>query len=174
MISGDKVKIRAKRLADADDDYAWLTDAELAELDAAPLSTTTFPQYLASYTSDLRYPPTIRHQFAIETREGKHIGNCTYYGIDSDKGEAELGIMIGDRDYWDKGYGSEAVSALLQHVFEKTRLNRLYLKTLVKNKRAQKCFSKCGFTPYGQLKKDGYSFILMELKREDWEKRQTK
>jgi RimJ/RimL family protein N-acetyltransferase len=66
------------------------------------------------------------------------------------------------------------VSALLQHVFEKTRLNRLYLKTLVKNKRAQKCFSKCGFTPYGQLKKDGYSFILMELKREDWEKRQTK
>jgi RimJ/RimL family protein N-acetyltransferase len=174
MISGDKVKIRAKRLADADDDYAWLTDAELAELDAAPLSTTTFPQYLASYTSDLRYPPTIRHQFAIETREGKHIGNCTYYGIDSDKGEAELGIMIGDRDYWDKGYGSEAVSALLQHVFEKTRLNRLYLKTLVKNKRAQKCFSKCGFTPYGQFKKDGYSFILMELKREDWEKRQTK
>jgi RimJ/RimL family protein N-acetyltransferase len=174
MISGDKVKIRAKRLADADDDYAWLTDAELAELDAAPLSTTTFPQYLASYTSDLRYPPTIRHQFAIETREGKHIGNCTYYGIDSDKGEAELGIMIGDRDYWDKGYGSEAVSALLKHVFEKTRLNRLYLKTLVKNKRAQKCFSKCGFTPYGQLKKDGYSFILMELKREDWEKRQTK
>jgi RimJ/RimL family protein N-acetyltransferase len=172
MISGDKVKLREKRLADAADDYAWLTDAELAELDAASPSTTTFPQYLASYTSDLRYPPTIRHQFAIETREGKHIGNCTYYGINSEKGEAELGIMIGDRDYWDKGYGSDAVAALLEYVFGKTRLNRLYLKTLVKNQRAQKCFTKCGFTPYGQLKKDGYSFILMELRREDWQKRQ--
>jgi len=170
MISGDKVKLRGKRLADAADDYAWLIDAELAALDAAPLPTTTFPQYLADYTSDLRYPPTVRHQFAIETREGKHIGNCTYYGIDNDKSEAELGIMIGDRDYWDQGYGTTAVAALLEYVFGETRLNRLYLKTLVNNKRAQKCFAKCGFTPYGHLKKDGYSFILMELHRGEWQK----
>jgi RimJ/RimL family protein N-acetyltransferase len=173
MISGDKVKLRGKRLADAANDYAWLIDAELAALDAAPLPTTTFPQYLVDYTSDLRYPPTVRHQFAIETREGKHIGNCTYYGIDRDKGQAELGIMIGDRDYWDRGYGADAVTALLEYVFEKTRLNRLYLKTLVDNKRAQKCFAKCGFTPYSHLKKDGYNFILMELNREEWEKRQA-
>ncbi len=172
MISGKKIKLREKRLGDAADDYAWLTDAELAELDAASPSTSTFPQYLAAYTSDLRYPPTVRHQFAIETKESKHIGNCTYYGIDNDKKEAELGIMIGDRDYWDKGYGSEAVTALLEYVFEKTKLNRLYLKTLVDNKRAQKCFAKCGFTLYGHLKKDGYSFILMEICRDEWEKRQ--
>jgi len=170
MISNDKVKLREKRLADARDDYAWMTDAELAALDAVPLPTTTFPQYLADYTSDLRYPPTIRHQFAIETKEGKHIGNCTYYGINSDKGEAELGIMIGDRDYWDQGYGADAVAALLDYVFQRTKLNRLYLKTLVGNKRAQKCFSKCGFVPCGHLKKDSYSFILMELHRDEWEK----
>ncbi len=173
MISSEKVKLREKRLADAADDYAWLTDAELAELDAAPLPTTTFPQYLAAYTSDLRYPPTIRHQFAIETGEGKHIGNCTYYGIDNDKKEAELGIMIGDRDYWDQGYGTDAVAALLDYAFQRTKLNRLYLKTLVSNRRAQKCFARCGFTPYGHLKKDGYSFILMELHRKEWEKRQV-
>lgn len=173
MISSEKVKLREKRLADAADDYAWLTDAELAELDAAPLPTTTFPQYLAAYTSDLRYPPTIRHQFAIETGEGKHIGNCTYYGIDNDKKEAELGIMIGDRDYWDQGYGTAAVAALLDYAFQRTKLNRLYLKTLVSNRRAQKCFARCGFAPYGHLKKDGYSFILMELHRKEWEKRQT-
>ncbi|MGD9117628.1 MAG: GNAT family N-acetyltransferase [Dehalococcoidia bacterium] len=173
MISDSKVKLRGKRLADAADDYAWFTDAELAALDAVPLPTTTFPQYLADYTCDLRYPPTVRHQFAIETREGKHIGNCTYYGIDSDKGEAELGIMIGDRDYWDKGYGTDAVTALLEYVFDKTKLNRLYLKTLVDNRRAQKCFTKCGFTPYGHLKKDGYSFILMEMNRQEWQKRQA-
>ncbi|GAI01702.1 unnamed protein product, partial [marine sediment metagenome] len=41
------------------------------------------------------------------------------------------------------------------------------------NRRAQKCFSRCGFTPYGHLKKDGYSFILMELHRKEWEKRQV-
>jgi RimJ/RimL family protein N-acetyltransferase len=172
MTASSKIKLREKRLADAACDYAWLIDVELAALDAAPVSTSTFPQYLADYASDLRYPPTVRHQFAIETKEGQHIGNCTYYGIDSDKGEAELGIMIGDRDYWDKGYGADAITALLEYVFDKTKLNRLYLKTLVNNKRAQKCFAKCGFTPCGHLKKDGYSFILMELNREEWEKRQ--
>jgi RimJ/RimL family protein N-acetyltransferase len=172
MTASSKIKLREKRLADAAYDYAWLIDVELAALDAAPVSTSTFPQYLADYASDLRYPPTVRHQFAIETKEGQHIGNCTYYGIDSDKGEAELGIMIGDRDYWDKGYGADAITALLEYVFDKTRLNRLYLKTLVNNKRAQKCFAKCGFTPCGHLKKDGYSFILMELNREEWEKQQ--
>jgi RimJ/RimL family protein N-acetyltransferase len=171
MTASSKIKLREKRLADAAYDYAWLIDVELAALDAAPVSTSTFPQYLADYASDLRYPPTVRHQFAIETKEGQHIGNCTYYGIDSDKGEAELGIMIGDRDYWDKGYGADAITALLEYVFDKTKLNRLYLKTLVNNKRAQKCFAKCGFTPCGHLKKDGYSFILMELNREEWEKR---
>jgi ribosomal-protein-alanine N-acetyltransferase len=171
-MAGDKIKLREKRLADAEDDYAWMTDAELAELDAAPLPTTSFSQYLADYNSDLRYPPTIRHQFAIETSEGKHIGNCTYYGIDNDKCEAELGIMIGNRGYWNQGYGSDAVTALIEHVFGKTKLNRLYLKTLVSNKRAQKCFAKCGFVPYGHLKKDGYSFILMELHRQEWAKRQ--
>jgi RimJ/RimL family protein N-acetyltransferase len=173
MSSGEKVKLREKRLADAANDYAWFTDAELAALDAVPLPTTTFPQYLADYASDLRYPPIARHQFAIETREGKHIGNCTYYGIDNEKGEAEVGIMIGDRDYWDRGYGADAVATLLNYVFRKTKLNRLYLKTLVANKRAQKCFAKCSFTPYGHLQKDGYSFILMELHREDWKKRQS-
>ncbi|MGD9116857.1 MAG: GNAT family N-acetyltransferase [Dehalococcoidia bacterium] len=174
MTIANKVKLREKRLADAANDYAWLTDAELAELDAASLPTTTFTQYLADYHADISYPPTVRHQFAIETREGKHIGNCTYYGIDSEKGEAELGIMIGDRDYWNRGYGTDAVSSLLDYVFTKTKLNRVHLKTLDINKRAQKCFLKCGFTPCGFLKKDGYNFILMEQTREGWLRRQRR
>ncbi len=173
MTTSNKIKLREKRLADAREDYAWMTDAELAELDATPLPTITFHQYLTDYSIDLRYPPAARHQFAIETKEGKHIGNCTYYGIDNDKGEAELGIMIGNRDYWDRGYGTAAIAALTDYVFGRTKLNRLYLKTLIDNKRAQKCFARCGFNPYGHLKRDGYSFILMELHREDWEKHQA-
>ena len=173
MTSSSKIKLREKRLADAPDDYAWQTDPELAQLDAAPLSTLTFPQYLADYASELRYPSPIRHRFAIETLDGEHIGNCTYHGIDETKSEAELGIMIGNRSYWDQGYGADAVATLVNHIFQQTKLNRIYLKTLDLNTRAQKCFTKCGFAPYGHLKKDGYNFVLMELHREQWEKQQT-
>ena len=166
MIVSSKIKLREKRLADAPHDYAWQTDPELVQLDAAPLPAITFPQYLADYASELRYPSPARRRLAIETLNGKHIGNCTYYGIDKTKGEAELGIMIGNRDYWDKGYGTDAVTTLVNYIFHRTKLNRIYLKTLVSNTRAQKCFKKCGFTPYGHLNRDGYNFVLMELHRE--------
>jgi len=165
MTIGNKVRLREKRLADATVDYVWKIDPELNQLDAAPLLTISFQQYLSDYTRELRYPPPTRKRFAIETLDGKHIGNCTYYGIDKAKGEAELGIMIGDRNYWDKGYGANAVTTLVNYIFQYTKLNRIYLKTLASNTRAQKCFAKCGFTPYEHLNYDGYNFVLMELYR---------
>ena len=170
---GGKIKLREKRLADAPDDYAWQTDPELAELDAAPLLTISFPQYLSNYASELRYPSSTRHRFAIETLNGEHIGNCTFYDINRTRGEAELGIMIGNRDYWDKGYGADAVTTLVNYIFRRTKLNRIYLKTLVSNTRAQKCFAKCGFTPYGRLKRDSYNFVLMELHRKQWQEQKS-
>ena len=174
MITGTKIKLRDKRLADALDDYTWRTDPELAQLDASPQLTTTFPQYLSDYASELHYPFSTRRPFAVETLDGKHIGNCVYYNIDNTKGEAELGIMIGDRDYWDKGYGTDAVTTLVSYIFHQTNLKRIYLKTLDSNRRAQKCFQKCGFTSYGHLNKDGYDFVRMEIHRKQWEEEQLK
>jgi len=173
MISSSKIKLRDKKLADAPDDYAWQTDPELAQLDAVPPLTTTFTQYLSNYANELHYPSSSRHPFAVETLDGKHIGNCVYYGVDEGKGEAEVGILIGDRDYWDDGYGTDAVIALANYIFRRTRLNRLYLKTLNDNYRAQKCFKKCGFTPYGHVDRDGFHFVLMELRRKQWHEKQA-
>ena len=171
MIIGTKIKLRRKRLADARDDYNWSHDPELTQLDAAPLLAISFAQYLLDYTSELYHPSSSSQRFAIETLDGKHIGNCSYRNTDKTKGEAELGIMIGNRDYWDKGYGTDAVTTLVNYIFGHKNFRRIYLKTLVSNTRAQKCFKKCGFTPYGHLDKDGYSFVLMELHCKQWEKR---
>ena len=132
--------------------------------------TISFSQYLSAYTGELRSPTPTRHLFAIETPDGKHIGNCVYYNVNETREEAELGIMIGDSNYWGKGYGSDAIATLVNHVFSQTELERLYLKTLSWNQRAQKCFQKCGFTPCGHLQKDGDRFVLMEIYREQWGK----
>lgn len=175
MIVGSKIKLRDKKLADARDDYTWRTDPELARLDATSLLTITFPQYLAAYATELRYPSLIKREFAIETlNDGKHIGNCTYYDINEAKGEAELGIVIGERDYWDDSYGTDAVNTLVNHIFQQTNLKRIYLKTLDWNTRAQKCFKKCGFVECGRLVKDGFNFLLMEMRRKHWQDRQIK
>ena len=169
MIIGDKIKLRDKRLADAQNDYTWQANPELAQLDAAQLLTISFPQYLLDYTYQLRDSTPNSHRFAVETTDGKHIGNCTYYNVDEARGEAELGIVIGDRKYWHNGYGTDAVNALVNHIFLQTSLKRIYLKTLDWNRRAQKCFEKCGFRTCGHLYLDGYSFVLMEIHRKQWQ-----
>lgn len=171
MISGSKVIIRKKTLADARNDYTWQTDPELAWLDAAPVVTMSFEDYRLAYASELRYSSPTRRSFAVETLDGKHIGNCVYYSIDEVKGEAELGIMIGNRNYWDKGYGTDILNTLINHIFDQTNLNRLYLKTLDSNIRAQKCFQKCYLTTYGHTVRDGFSFVLMDIYRKDWQEK---
>jgi RimJ/RimL family protein N-acetyltransferase len=171
VLLGEKVKLRAKKLSDVRNDYKWQSDPELARLDAAPVLLTSFAVYLLDYALEVRAPRRDKYPLAVETIDGKHIGNCSCYDIDEAKGEAQLGIMIGDRDYWDKGYGTDTVNTLVNHIFSTTSLNRIYLKTLDWNLRAQKCFRNCGFATYGQLKRNSYNFVLMELKREQWEKR---
>ena len=168
MLLGQKIKLRPKCLGDATNDYAWRIDPELSRLDAvAPLSLS-LEEYLKGYAAELSLFGNRETHFAIETLDGKHIGNCAYFKIDKIKKEAELGIMIGDRDYWDRGYGTDAIMTLLNHIFSETNLNRIYLKTLDWNIRAQKCFQKCGFVPYGRLIKDGYNFVVMEIYRPEF------
>ena len=170
MITGEIITLRAKTLNDAQDDYSWQTDSELARLDAMPSLMVEYSQYIFAYAEELPRVSSSRRQFAIDTLDGKHIGNCTYYGIDKDKGKAELGIMIGNRDYWDKGYGTDAVRTLVSYIFQQPIFKRIHLKTLVSNRRAQECFKQCGFTQYGRHAFNGYSFVLMEIHRKQWEK----
>jgi RimJ/RimL family protein N-acetyltransferase len=167
--TNQRIKIRLKRLSDAKDDYTWQSDRELAELDAAAPLNMTLQQFTSEYTFELCYPSASRHEFAIDTLEGEHIGNCVYYNVDAGEGKAELGIMIGNRDYWCRGYGTEAVKLLLEYIFNRSRLDRIYLTTLNWNIRAQKCFKKCGFTECGELTRDDHHFIVMAITRAEWE-----
>jgi RimJ/RimL family protein N-acetyltransferase len=163
MIRGEKVILREKRLSDASNDYAWRCDPELARLDGAVALKMPFSEFMPNYADELYYPSPIRRRFAIDNLKGEHIGNCMYYDIDERRKQAELGILIGDRKYWDKGYGTDAVITMVNYIFESTPLQRIHLSTLDWNIRAQKSFSKCGFTPRGYLNRDGNRFLIMEI-----------
>ena len=165
MIKGKSVVLREKRLEDAADDFAWRRDSELCRLDASFPIAVSFTDFLASYIDELDYQSPRRRRFAIETPDGKHIGNLMYYDIDERRGEAELGIMIGNRDYWDRGYGTDAITTLINHIFATTKLDRIYLNTLDWNTRAQRCFEKCGFVACGNSSRGGHIFVVMEIKR---------
>lgn len=159
---GERTVLREKRLADARDDYGWRTDAELARYDAARPFAASYDDYVALYRDELTYPSPYRRTLAIEDIEGRHIGNVMYYNIDTIRREAELGITIGERSYWSRGYGTDAVRTLVRHILGATGFRRVYLKTLEWNVRAQRAFEKAGFRQCGRSRRGGNTFIVME------------
>ena len=171
MLEGKRVRLRPKRLGDALQDYTWNRDRELARLDGSLPPSIAFKDYVEAYALELKSPLPRRERFAIETLEGVHIGNCMYYDLDREKGEAEVGILIGDRKYWNQGYGTEAMDLLLGLLFNSTSVKKVRLHTLGWNYRAQRAFKKCGFTPASRAPRQGQPFLLMALSRDDWERK---
>lgn len=165
MLRGEKVVLREKRYSDSENDYMWRIDPDLTVLDAAPRLRLSRREYIFYSNEEMRNPNKRRRRFAIDSLEGKHIGNCMYYDIDDINKQAELGILIGDKDYWGKGYGSDTVNTLVTYIFNNSSINRIYLKTLAWNVRAQKCFQKCGFISCGKIIRNSNEFIVMEIKR---------
>ena len=167
-LRGAKIVLREKRIEDAEKDYRWRSDPEIARLDAAFPLSMSFERYLRLFEDQLRYPTPGSHHFAADAVDGTYIGNCMYYDLDSVKREAELGIVIGDRDYWSNSYGYDAVTTLLDYMFSQIDLKRVYLHTLDWNERAQRCFFKSGFRPVRTIRRMSQDFILMEVLRDDW------
>jgi RimJ/RimL family protein N-acetyltransferase len=164
VAAGRLVRLRDKRIEDAERDYAWRADPELAAYDAARPVSISFRSFTASLAEELRYPANHRRTFAIEDREtGRHIGNVMYYGYDARKSEAELGITIGEREYWSRGFGADAVRTMVRYLFEELGLRRVFLHTLTWNYRAQASFKHAGFRAIDQVHRGGYDFIEMDI-----------
>lgn len=164
------MRLREKTIDDAERDYAWRRDPELAAYDAARPASVRYANFVASMAEELQYPTAHRRTFAIEERAGRrHIGNVMYYGYDSMAREAELGITIGEREFWGRGYGTDAVRCMLRYLFGEMRLRRVYLHTLSWNYRAQAAFERAGFHPVRRVSRGGYDFVYMEAFPEDVE-----
>lgn len=168
IIDGAKVVLRQKRIEDAFHDYQWRIDPELSKLDATFPLRVRYKEFVRFSLDEIEYPSRRSRRLAIDTKDGVHIGNCMYYDLDEGRGQTELGIMIGDRDYWDGGYGTDAVVTLVGHIFKTiSSINKVYLHTLEWNSRARKSFAKAGFVEVREVKRDGQNFVLMETVRSE-------
>ncbi|MCH2527995.1 MAG: GNAT family N-acetyltransferase [SAR202 cluster bacterium] len=168
ILQGGKVILRRKKLDDAEKDYSWRSDPELARLDATYPLTMNYDRFVKMYQDQLKYPTPGSLQLAIEDLDGTFIGNCMYYDLDSIHKQAELGIVIGDKNFWGNSFGYDAVSAMLCFMFRERGLDKVYLHTLDWNKRAQKSFGRSGFKPVRIVRKLSMDFLLMEVTKEEW------
>jgi RimJ/RimL family protein N-acetyltransferase len=82
----------------------------------------------------------------------KHIGNIKMGGLDRLYGRADIGIMIGERNFWGKGYASEAINGLCDLAFNTIGVRRLWAGAYASNKGSTKAFLKAGFRQEGILR----------------------
>jgi RimJ/RimL family protein N-acetyltransferase len=113
--------------------------------------------------------------FSIRTlQDDILIGDVGLDGVLWNHGDAYVGIGIGDREYWGKGYGTQAMRLILRYAFTELNLRRVSLNVFGYNLRAIRSYEKLGFIHEGRkrgvLKRDGhrYELVFMGILREEW------
>ncbi len=91
-----------------------------------------------------------KHAFTIVEKETNTvIGNCGFNFVDEENRYAKIGITIGEKNYWSKGYGRDALHLMLQFGFCIRGYNNICLNVYEYNTRAIACYEKVGFKRQG-------------------------
>lgn len=112
---------------------------------------------------------------SIVTREGRLIGEVELDRIDWRAGTAELRICIGDKAYWGRGYGYDALQSFLRLALGRWGLRTVYLRVYQANQRAVRLYQRLGFAVQGVLapsrrRGDSSEVWLMAVSREQFER----
>jgi len=159
MIEGTIVNLRAPDMADLERNHRWINDREVTRFLGGQA------RYLMSMAAEEAWMRGVceRQQtyervfFAIETKDGRHIGNTNFFNSSAEQRRAELGIMIGERACWSRGFGTDALRALVGFGFDEMNLHRIDLSVDEDNARAIACYRKCGFVEEGRLRHHRYA-----------------
>jgi RimJ/RimL family protein N-acetyltransferase len=112
----------------------------------------SFERFRDTFVSQLPRRNSAGEQlFAILDESGQMIGRTGLFEIDARSGTAELGIVIGDPEQWGRGYGRDAVRALVEFGFRDLELKRIHLYTFPENRRARRAYEAAGFRPVREL-----------------------
>jgi RimJ/RimL family protein N-acetyltransferase len=159
----------------------WNQDSEyLRLLDARAVNQVSAKKIGEWIEKDQEKDPPVEYLFGIRTLESdKLVGFIDLEGAMFPHGEAFVGIGLGERDMWGKGYGTDAMEVILRYAFEELNLHRVSLNTFEYNSRAIRSYEKAGFVHEGRmrnfLQREGqrWDLLFMGILREEWLARDT-
>lgn len=132
------------RLLDETEDFercwTWISDPDVWHF-----LTTERPVARSEEEEFFRKPRPDSVQFAIVTKDGAHIGNIGLTRISKTHGTAETGTMIGVKEYWGKGFGTDAKMALLRYAFDVENLRKVVSYVFAFNERSANYAKACGY-----------------------------
>jgi RimJ/RimL family protein N-acetyltransferase len=134
--------------------YRWSSDPDVLSLSGGSPLDMSFESFRETFLSQLQQRNSHTEQvFAILDEAGHMIGRTGLFDIDRVSGTAELGIVIGNHDCWGRGYGRDAVGALVEFGFGELNLSRIRLFTYPDNERARRAYEAVGFRTVRELQR---------------------
>ncbi len=150
-LKGNRVILRRPQESDIEDRFSYGRNAEIVRMfvgDTRDLKPFTRDEAVAQHRASLSTPLA----WTIEP-ERKGIGGIRLTLNEADR-RARLAMGIFDANKLGKGLGTEATRLVLQYAFETLKLHRVDLRVLEYNRRAIRCYEKCGFIREG-VERDG-------------------
>ena len=175
MIIGKRVRLRALEREDLPQYVRWLNDPEVIKglLINLPLSLAKEEDWFDNVLKG----PEAEMPLAIEVqKEGNwlHIGSISLQGINWFDRLAEVGVVIGEKAYWNQGFGRDAMNLMLRHGFNTLNLNRIYLRVYENNLRGIRSYEYAGFIHEGRMRQAKYQegnyidILIMGILRSEW------
>ena len=160
----------------AKDFSRWRRDTEYWRLlDTSPVSLFSIKAFQKDFEANLEKKPLDDYLFAIHSLADEcRIGFIWLGGIDWNHGNGWVGIGLGEREYWGKGYGTDAMQVILRYAFTELNLHRVSLDVFAYNPRAIRSYEKAGFRHEGRvrslLSRDGQRAddVWMGILRDEW------
>ncbi len=174
MLYLENIRLRAIERTDIDTFLRWFNDPEVRQylLAFAPMSRAQEERWFEN-----KLNRGDDYLFAIEaSTDGGwvHIGNAGLHNLDWKNRAVEFGIVLGEKEYWGKGFGTAATKAMLHFAFGELNMNRVELEVFDFNTRARRAYEKAGFQLEGtrrqRLHQAGryHDLHLMSVLREEF------
>ncbi len=175
FLIGKLIYLRPLEESDIDRCLRWINDPDIRSTLSrySPLNRLREQEWIASqYKDDHNIP------FAVAIKESDaHIGTCGLHAIDYKDRCAELGILLGEKEEWGRGYGSETMQLLINYGFRELGLHRIFLRVFSHNERAKRIYKQVGFRCEGVLRESYFhagrfhDTIIMSILSREWKQR---
>ncbi len=149
----------------------WLNDMEVAQY--LTVAYHTISRVVERKTLE-KFCRQGDHFAIVDGKSDELIGGCGLLNLDHINRIAEVGIFIGEKSYWNRGYGEEALRLLLDYGFNILNLNNIMLNVHAFNTRAIRCYRKIGFKEIGRRRRakriqgTSYDIIYMDVLAEEF------
>jgi len=179
MIKGKKVILRSLKKEDFSVLYKWFNDSEVLAFWYGRDKPKTMA-WIKKHFEPIIAGKKSSKVWAIEVK-GRLIGYMynTPEKDDDDEfsGRVELDILIGEKKEWEKGYGTDALRAMLDYAFNKQKAERVFIMPRTNNARAIHVYEKVGFKKEGILrhfeKFEGkwIDMVMMSILKDEFKKK---